>query len=101
MNIKKHTSAVLSVVLIVALVFIISVPIFAEETVDSLLAEGWRYFNGDGVPQDQVKGIGLMVDAANAGSDDLPETADCSISLGNQILSGTGLCHTRRYQMLL
>lgn len=70
MNIKKHKSAVLSVVLIVAIVFMTSVPIFAEETADSLLAEGWRYFNGDGVPQDQVKGIGLMVDAANAGSVD-------------------------------
>ena len=41
---------------------------FAEEDADILLAEGWKYFNGDGVPQDQLKGISLMKQAAEAGS---------------------------------
>ena len=70
MNIKKHLSAVLSALLILAIVLVTSAPIFAEDTAESLLADGWRYFNGDGVPKDQGKGIGLMVDAANAGSVD-------------------------------
>ena len=35
---------------------------------EALLAEGWRYFNGDGIAQDIPKGVSMIVEAANNGS---------------------------------
>lgn len=71
MNIKRLFSVFFSLFLIISLISALVITSFAEESdAEALFSDGWRYFNGDGVAQDQMKGISLMKQAAETGSVD-------------------------------
>ena len=72
MLLKKICVTLVSILLFFSLLFGNLVVSFAEdESVsdpEALLSEGLKYFNGDGVDQDLIKGSSLILDAANSGS---------------------------------
>ncbi len=89
MTMKKWFSAIL------LLLFVISTVMptcFASEEADAMLEEGWRYYQGDGVEQNQPRGIAMMLKAAEDGS------KNAMLRLGYLCAYGQGVNVSKEYK---
>ena len=74
------------------LLFTIASSCFADEDAEAMLEEGWKYFQGDGVEQDQPRGIALILKAADAGS------TNAMLRLGYLCAYGQGMFVSKDYK---
>ena len=92
MNTKRFLASMLSFMLLLSIFSGAGGTSFAEDSPDSLLNDGWRYFQGDGVQQDIPKGISMIKEAAAGGS------TDAMLRLGYLCAYGSGFLIEDNYE---